>query len=217
MYEIDSVFVDNIFVGNVSYYNFANVTANHTIHATFTAGTCPAPTNPYESNITDSSATLNWGDVEANSYTIRYKKADDVTFTEIPGITTTNYVLTGLEEATTYVWSVKSVCIDSVAESNWTSQRTFVTLDAIDTTGIQDITIETINVYSYGNNIYVQNNTQQQIKEVQVFDMYGRMIYTGKAISNPEVISIQAAAGNYIVRVISDKQVSSYKVNIMQW
>ena len=218
-YTIDQVIVDgNVLPTPVRSYTFTNVTADHTIEVTFVADQvgCLTPNIVYTTDITETSATFNWNDTEASSYTVRYKKLGDTTYTVVAGLTTTTYEATGLDEATEYVWSVKAVCVDSVAESMWSNSVTFVTEEPIDTTDIHNVDMSAIHVYSYGNDIYVTNESNEQIKDVQVYDINGRMIHKGMAQSNPEVINVQAANGIYIVRVVTDTMVRNYKVSITQ-
>ena len=112
---------------------------------------------------------------------------------------------------TDYIWNVKSVCVADTAESNWSSQVRFTTI----ATGIVDAEAGQLDVYSYGNSIYVTNNSQEVIKGVRVYDMFGRVVFDGQAENN-DVITLQTATGNYVVRVITNKQVHNYKVNIFQ-
>lgn len=218
-YTIDQVIVDgNVLLTPVHTYTFSNVTADHTIEVTFVADQvgCITPSITYTTNITETSATFNWNDTEATSYTVRYKKTGDSTYTIVTGITGTTYDVTGLEEASEYVWNVKAVCVDSVAESAWSVAVLFTTEETLDTTGISTTTMSAINVYSYGNDIYVTNESNEQIKDVQVYDINGRMIHRGMVQSNPEVINVTASNGIYIVRVVTDKMVRNFKVSITQ-
>lgn len=210
-YTVGEVLVDGVSAGAVTTYTFANVTDDHTIVVTFVAAECDVPTYVYTTDITGTSATLNWSDMGATSYTVRYKKTTEDDYTEITGITANTYSLTGLTEMTSYVWNVKSVCITDEAESMWSNQVAFTTT----ATGINEAQVGALNVYSSANNIYVVNNSVEVIKSVQVFDMFGREVYAGQAQNN-DVIALQAATGNYIVKVVTDKQVHNYKVNIFQ-
>ena len=218
-YTIDQVIVDgNVLPTPVHSYTFSNVMADHTIEVTFTADAtgCVTPNITYTTNITESSATFNWNDTEAASYTVRYKKVGDTEYTIVTGITDVTYDVTGLEQATEYVWSVKSVCVADEAESAWSVAVTFVTDEPLDTTDIHTVDMSTINVYSFGNDIYVTNESNEQIKDIQVYDINGRLIHRGVAQNNPEVINVTAANGIYIVRVVTDTMVRNYKVSITQ-
>lgn len=215
-YTIAEVLVDGVNVGAVATYTFANVTADHTIEVIFTEAVCATPSNAWTDNITETAATLNWTDMGATSYTVRYMKAGDEDYIEVANITTNTYDLAGLEEGTQYFWNVKSVCVEGTAESDWSSQQHFTTTSTVDTTGINDIDLSAMNVYSYGNDIYVVNNSNEQIKDVQVYDMNGRVIFRGMAESNPTVINVAAANGLYVVRVVTENNVRNYKVSISQ-
>ena len=78
------------------------------------------------------------------------------------------------------------------------------------------MTLGEMNVYSYGNDIYVVNNSQEQIKDIQVYDLMGRVVFAGKAQSNPQVINLNAANGTYVVRVVTENAIRNYKVSISQ-
>lgn len=217
-YTIGEVLIDSVPLANpVASYTFVNVTANHTIDVTFVPAECPVPTYAWTTDITDNSATLNWTDMEVTSYTIRYKSAEDTVYTEVTGITETSYELSGLDDNMVYVWNVKSVCIADTAESSWSSQQQFRTEGTLpDTTGVANYSLDNVKVYSYGNDIYVVNNSNVIINNVQVYDLNGRIIYNGKAQDNPTVINVNAANGMYVVRVTTADAVRNYKVSISQ-
>lgn len=218
-YRVFEVYVDGVLATTSNTYTFGNVSDNHTIEVVFVPATCPVPTYAWTEDIDYTSATLNWTDMNVTSYTVRYKKASDTSdFIEVTGITDNFYELSGLDMNTDYIWNVKSVCIADEAESNWSSQQTFRTLEDIssDTTGIYEMTLGEMNVYSYGNDIYVVNNSQEQIKDIQVYDLMGRVVFAGKAQSNPQVINVNAANGTYVVRVVTENAIRNYKVSISQ-
>ena len=214
-YTIGEVLIDSVPLATpVASYTFVNVTANHTIDVTFVPAECPVPTYAWTTDITDNSATLNWSDMEVTSYTIRYKTSADTAYTVVDNITDVTYELSGLEDNTVYYWNVKSVCIADEAESNWSSQQSFRTEGTVDTTGVVNYELDFVKVYSYGSDIYVVNNGNAVINNVQVFDLNGRIIYNGKAQENPTVINVNAANGMYVVRVITADAVRNYKVSI---
>lgn len=217
-YTIAQVIVDGeVLATPVTSYTFANVTENHTIEVVFTEATCETPTFAWTSDITGTTATLNWTDMGATSYTIRYMSTTDANYTVITNITTNSYDLSGLTEGTEYVWNVKSVCVAGVAESDWSSQQVFQTEgDTTSGVGIENLQLGMIDVYSYGNNVYVVNNGNEQISNVKVFDMNGRMVYNGQAQSNPTMINVNGANGLYVVRVATEAGVYNYKVSISQ-
>ena len=94
---------------------------------TFTTATpCTVPTNPTETGVTPSQATLTWDAVSgAWGYRVRYKSTGAWT---IDTVNTNSLSLTGLSAGTTIYWQVKSMC-DSLGFNNsaWTSTQSFST------------------------------------------------------------------------------------------
>ena len=210
-YQIADVTVDNMSIGAVNTYMFSNVTTNHTIVAQFAMIPCEVPSYLYATNITQDSVTLNWSNTGADSYTIRYKTLDTADYTEIPGITANSFVLNDLTSGTYYVWTVKAVC--DINESEWAVQSSFTT-EAAPIIGINEAVLSTVKVYSNLNNVYIVNNNKVAIKQVEIFDMFGRVVYVGTADNNPEVISLMVSNGTYVVRLATKEGVATYKVNI---
>ncbi|MBK9637336.1 MAG: fibronectin type III domain-containing protein [Bacteroidetes bacterium] len=92
--------------------------------------TCNAPTNLTESNVTNTSATLNWNSTGAASYRIRYKLNTASTWT-YKSSTTNSKALSGLISGSNYTWQVRSVCTlpgNISTNSPWSVSRTFTTL-----------------------------------------------------------------------------------------
>jgi hypothetical protein len=86
--------------------------------------TCTAPTSLTTTNITQTSATLNWGAVSsATGYTVQYKTAAAATWTSI-NTTANSFVLSGLIAATTYNWLVKANCSSNSTTANFTTSNT---------------------------------------------------------------------------------------------
>ena len=89
-------------------------------------GGCPRPTNLSASNITDSSATLNWTS-DVGNYEMAYGPNSSTGWTPVTGIDTTYYTLTGLNPQTTYKVRVRANC-DTNATSAWSDIIIFTTL-----------------------------------------------------------------------------------------
>jgi len=71
--------------------------------------------------------------------------------------------------------------------------------------GIDENELSYVQVYSYGNSIYIKNETSVSIKSVEVFDITGRLIYQA-AINDYETgITLHAPSGIYYVKLISRK------------
>ena len=74
-------------------------------------GTCTAPTGLSAGSITSNSAVLSWVAASgASSYTLQWKASSASTFTQVTGITTTSYSLSGLAAGTSYDFKLLTVC-----------------------------------------------------------------------------------------------------------
>lgn len=110
-------------------YNIANTWSTRIASFTLdpcTPPACAAPSVLSTSNITTSSATLNWSAASgATSYDVEYKESSSATW--IPAVTgTTNlsFNLSGLSENTSYDWHVRSNCggpTSSYTQTNFTT------------------------------------------------------------------------------------------------
>jgi hypothetical protein len=112
--------------------------------------TCGTPSGLASANITTNSATVSWNAVsDAVSYTLAYKTESASTWTEVTQ-TSTSKNLTGLAEATTYQFKVKSTC--SQGASSYSAAANF-------TTGGNNYCTSSGNDYSYEWIAKVQFNT----------------------------------------------------------
>ena len=97
--------------------------------------------------------------------------------------------------------------------SDHTIEATFARYDG---TGIANADLSSVKVYSFQNNVYIVNENGLAISNVDIFDIYGKQVYTGKVLSSPEVISLNVANGNYVVRLATESGVGVYKVVIVR-
>lgn len=75
------------------------------------SATCGTPAGLSATNISQSSATLNWGAVSgAGTYNLQWKVSTSGTWTTVTGLTTNQYNLSGLSGNTTYNFKVQAVC-----------------------------------------------------------------------------------------------------------
>ncbi|MCR4964689.1 MAG: fibronectin type III domain-containing protein [Bacteroidales bacterium] len=212
-YEIANVTVDGLNMGAITSYTFVNVVANHTINVTFQLLECEVPTNLQTIFIDTTSATLSWYHAGAVSYDIQYKASDETTFTTT-NTTSTTYNLTGLTPGTTYTWMVRANCVAN-NPSEWTNGCTFRTLDVFENhDGIEDHVQSMINVYSESNNVYIVNENGINIENVQIYDVYGKLLYSGHVNSTREVISMNVANGTYLVRLATEYGNCNYKLHL---
>jgi len=213
-YEIEDVTVDGMHVGAVATYTFHNVTANHTIVATFKVEPCVVPTNLRTINIDSTSATLVWYHPGADSYDIQYKVSTANTWTLVSNVPGFAYNLTNLQSATNYVWKIKANTV-GCTDSDWSNADNFTTLAGPSSPdGINDYVKNHVNVYAEHNRVHIINDYNVDINNVAIYDMYGKLIYSGNAISNPEVIELNVAVGTYVVRLNTQQGPAVYKVHI---
>lgn len=106
--------------------------SNYSTTASFTTtgsgggggGTCAAPTGPTTTNITVSSAKLNWlASSGATSYTVQYKLNSSSTWLTAGTTTSATYNLNSLSAGTAYNWRVKANC-----STGYSTAMTFSTL-----------------------------------------------------------------------------------------
>ena len=209
-YIVSDVLVDGTSRGALSTYTFYNVTGNHSITAVF-EGACYMPTNLAAMDITTNSANLTWVGT-APSYEVRYKAADETNYTT-QTVSTTSLQLTNLTPGTLYAWGVRAICGTDMT-SDW-AINAFTTRNEIPD-GIADADMSSIKVYSFQNNVYIVNEDGIAISNVDIYDIYGKQVYTGKVLSSPEVISLSVANGNYVVRLATENGVGVYKVAIVR-
>ena len=130
-------------------------------------------------------------------------------------VTTNTITLTGLTENTLYAWGVKANCTASMS-SDW-AESAFRTNAVIPPyVGISTADLSSIKVYSHLNNVYIVNENGIAIENVTIYNIFGAQVYTGKANNNPEIISLDVANGNYIVRLSTENGVGVYKLSIVR-
>ena len=71
-----------------------------------------------------------------------------------------------------------------------------------------------ISVYSETNNVYIVNENGIRIDNVQIYDVYGKLLYSGNMTSSREVISMNVATGTYLVRLATEYGTCNYKLHL---
>jgi len=213
-YMIDKVLVDGINMGAISSYTFFNVTANHQISVTFKAEPCVKPSNLQVINIDSTSATLTWYHPGADSYDIQYKTVDAATWTLVQNVPGFAYNLTNLQSNTTYLCKIKANTA-GCTDTDWSNAITFKTnAGPSSPDGLADYVKNHVNVYAEHNRVHIVNDYSVDINNVAIYDMYGKVVYSGNAINNPEVIELNVAIGTYVVRLTTEQGPAVYKVHI---
>ncbi len=89
-------------------------------------GSCGTPSSLSATNITQTSATVNWGTVSgATSYNLQWKLSTSGTWTTVTGLTGTSYGLSSLTAGSTYNYQVQAVC--GSTSGNYSSSSSFTT------------------------------------------------------------------------------------------
>lgn len=133
--------------GSDDYVNSAAATLVFTTDTKL--GTPAAPTLKSK---TISSLTVQWNAVSAaDSYTLAYKLSTASSFTEVPNLTSREYMLPSLDQGATYTFKVRAITTNDAYESGeYSSEASFTTLiklpvpDGLNVTGI-DLTEATLN------------------------------------------------------------------------
>lgn len=103
--------------------------SDYSASATFTTGSsqsCGTPTGLNATNVTTSTATLNWASVSgAASYNVRYRPVGSSVWTNATS-STTSFAVSGLSANTSYEYQVQAVC--GSTPGAYSSSATFTTL-----------------------------------------------------------------------------------------
>jgi len=111
-----------------------NASVCYLLTVSFQAPACSAPQGLSSNSITYNSAQITWtAALTALSYDLRWKPSALTTWTNVNGLTTSSYPLTGLSPLTSYDVQVRSVCDGAGSQggaSSYTQSHTFTTLEA---------------------------------------------------------------------------------------
>ena len=67
----------------------------------------------------------------------------------------------------------------------------------------------TITVFSHQNTVTIMNKDLVPVKQVEIMDMYGRLVWSGPATGVQTDITLEVAKGVYAVRVITEANTST--------
>ena len=111
--------------GNLNGSTLTMPDENVTINAEYT---CTAPSELTATDITFTTATLNWNGFQ-ESYSVRYRTVGANEWQTIGGIAATTTTLSGLLSGTTYEWQVQGLdCDGNGGTTEWSATATFTTL-----------------------------------------------------------------------------------------
>ena len=167
---------------------------------------CEVPTGLEASNITKESFTVTWNNnANVSSWNIQYRPLNGQLSSAVAN--TNHYDFTNLTAETTYQVQVQANCGDGNL-SEWSDILTVTTL--VD--GIESYLLNSIALYPNPANEYVdvRIDGDVNVKSLEVFDVYGKLINTVNVIDNPTRINVSGLAnGMYFVRVTTEQGVAT--------
>ncbi|HUM45704.1 MAG TPA: fibronectin type III domain-containing protein [Chitinophagales bacterium] len=192
-------------------------------------GLCAAPVQLTVTDITASSATLNWSVVStATKYKIRYRKAGQGNAWNFinADASLTSYTVSGLNASTHYGWQIRTLCGSSA--SPWSASQKFTTKvqkTGSDLTGKDTAPFIVMYPNPASGNFTVTmtlNSAANSTVDIQLVNAIGQVVFTDQVIVSGGQLNtvVNPAAGlipgNYLVRVISGDRVYSGQVNIQE-
>ena len=190
-----------------------------------TPAACAKPTNPFTSNITSSSADLNWDAVPgAIGYKIKWKQ------TGIPGVNVDTVwavnvlTISGLNPSSTYKWKVKSICDTATNNSSgftpWIFFTTISSAKIMTFDNTDDSNISSLNIYpnpSRGK-LYIEFDIfENDDFKISIIDAVGNAIlieekqnYNGEYFKVFELNNYKK--GMYIIRVENSKSIITRRI-----
>lgn len=204
--------------------------------------TCDAP-GLFVSILTPVSATLNWGNLGVVSYDLRWKPQASGTWTDVTGLTTTNYALSGLTQSTAYEYQVRSNCTSGTSAYStslvfttpvpcpeaYEPNNTFATAAAVTLpVSLSALIAANGDQDHYGFTIAQAGTINMSLSGMPGdYDLYllnssGTTVASSTAGgTSAEYISYSAAAGSYVARVVGWNGAFSaytcYTLNIMRY
>ena len=167
---------------------------------------CEVPTGLVASNITKESFTVTWDNHDGvSSWNVQYRPLNGQLSSAVTY--TNHYDFTDLTAETVYQVQVQANCGDGNL-SEWTGIYEVTTL--VD--GIENYLINRISLYPNPAKEYVDIRVDENVnvKGMEVYDVYGKLINTVNVIDNPTRISVSGLAdGMYFVRVTTEQGVAT--------
>jgi hypothetical protein len=198
-YEIDQVLVNGIPNGEAALngaYVFLNITDDHTIHVTFKKIILFIRSSAVGSGVID----------PAGITEISY--GEEITYTITPD---NNYEISKVLVNGNDMGAISTYTFTAV-DTDGNIEAIFVPKEI----GIDNPTIEGISIYSQKNDVYIVNNNLLPIQDVSIMDVYGRVVWQGKAANTINKITLDVATGIYMVRVTANDQFTTTKVSIQR-
>ena len=185
-------------IGNV-FYAIAPVTVSAIVACD---GTAPAGLNV--SGVTTAAAVVAWDPIASATYIVRYKKATDATWTEVP-VSANTYTITNLDEGTAYNVQVASVC--SGTTGTYTAVTNFTTLN------LQYCTLTSTN----SSDEYISNVTITAEGAAGVNSSSGASTYTNYSSDPARLVRLAKGTNNNTISVTKAWTGSIYNEAVTVW
>ncbi len=172
---------------------------------------CAVPQNVTVSNVTTTTATINWTNSSAPQYQVRYRKVGTNAFTNITlnsAPCNTSLVITGLKKNTSYFMSMRALC--STGNSAFSPEIMFTTPAVNNRYAIQETSDdESVAVFPSPvlNDLTIQiQTTSTKNVTAMLFDLTGRLIIQKQIVLQEGENEIQLEtftlqAGQYLLTV----------------
>jgi hypothetical protein len=201
-----------------------------------TVGTSTIKVNAYTKGANNLPGTLIGSSANVNISDLTIDQLMLVPFTFSPGLVVTgDFFITVVLPTTTgdsiAVASTSGYCTpltDTLAIERWntgtfafikTAYGGSINLDLfmsanIETgAGIVSNAIENVNVFAANNEIVIENNQNANIKQIAVYNVLGQEVANYNVNSKETVrLNLNLASSNYVVKIVTDKKVGSYKL-----
>ncbi|MAR21076.1 MAG: hypothetical protein CMD25_03550, partial [Flavobacteriales bacterium] len=197
-----------------SYCDNSGTNVSNWVTATLTTqNVCTKPTNPFENNITSTSATLNWDATPTGAwgYRIQYLVNGAPFNTKITDTSNVNWLdISSLTPSTTYKWRVKAICDPSGNNSSpWKQWQFFTTPSGIRIHGGDVSLSDNLTVYPNPTRgvfslTYITDKNEDI--SVEVIDAFGKRIFNDNRLEfsgeyNKQIDLSKYPKGVYIVQI----------------
>lgn len=171
---------------------------------------CVTPSELNVTAISSNAATLNWTADNGNlSWTIRYRKGTESSWTMVEDVKQTSYTLEGLDADVAYIWSVMATC--EANSSTWASQNKFTTEVA---TAISQASLGEMDVFVKGGMLNIVNPEKGRICRVYIYNEAGQLLRSCLTNTNENIfIPMDENKGMLIVKICGNDQEKTVKVN----
>ncbi|MBU8883179.1 fibronectin type III domain-containing protein [Kaistella sp. DKR-2] len=185
-------------IGNV-FYAIAPVTVSAIVPCDGTA-----PAGFAVSGITTASANVSWDPIAGATYIVRYKKATDATWTEVP-VTTNTYTIPNLDEGTAYNVQVAAVCTGTTG--------TYTAVTNFTTSMLAYCTLTATNA----NDEYISNVTITAEGAAGVNSTSGASTYTNYSTDPTRLVNLAKNTTNNTITVTKKWTGTQYNEAITVW